>query len=93
MNWWLLPVIIVFLIVLYTISEKAKTYLLMQMVKNQILKDVGVAEDLIIQSYNLLYSFVIIPILFMAVSLLMGTPYEYSFLYSVIFYASTFILL
>ena len=93
MNWWLVPVIVVFVIGLYSLSQKAKTYVLMQIVKNQILKDLGGTEEWIIQGYNILYAFIAVPILFMAVSLFTGTPYEYRLLYSIVFYASTFMIL
>lgn len=93
MNWVMLPVIIVLLVILYTLNEKSKRYLLMKIVQRTILNKIPYSENFIIQSYNVTYSFIIVPILLMAIALLLGTTYNYSVTVSVVVYLSTFMML
>lgn len=93
MNWVMLPVIIVLFVVLYTLNEKSKRYLLMKIVQRTILNKIPYSENFIIQGYNVAYSFIIVPILLMAIALLLGTTYNYSFIVSVVVYLSTFMML
>lgn len=93
MNWVMLPVIIVLLVVLYALNEKSKRYLLMKIVQRTILNKIPYSENFIIQGYNVAYSFIVVPILLMAIALLLGTTYNYSFTVSVVVYLSTFMML
>jgi hypothetical protein len=93
MNWWLAPVIIVLIIVVSIINHKAKRYILMEMVKNNILNQIGRSDEIIIQGYNLFYAFIVIPILLMAFALMTGTSYNYNILFSVIVFTSSFMML
>lgn len=93
MNWIMLPVIAALLFVVYTLNEKSKRYLLMKIVQRTILNKIPYSENFIIQAFNLAYSFIIVPILLMAIALLLGTTYIYSFTFSVVVYVSTFMLL
>jgi ABC-type iron transport system FetAB permease component len=93
MNWWMLPVIIILIIVTLTISQKAKLHIIRKLVSTQILNQVGLSEDWIIQSYNLFYAFILVPIFLMAVALFTGQPLEYSLIYSIVVYGSSFLML
>jgi ABC-type iron transport system FetAB permease component len=93
MNWWMLPVIIILIIVTLTISQKAKLHIIRKLVSTQILHQVGVSEEWIIQGYNLLYSFVLVPIFLMAFALFTNQPLEYSLIYSIVVYGSSFLML
>jgi hypothetical protein len=93
MNWWMLPVIIVLIIVTLTISQKAKIYIIRKLVSTQILNQVGLSEDWIIQGYNLFYAFVLVPIFLMAFALFTGQSLEYSLIYSIVVYGSSFLML
>lgn len=93
MNWIMLPVIATLLFVVYTLNEKSKRYLLMKIVQRTILNKIPYSENFIIQGFNLAYSFIIVPILLMAIALLLGSAYTYSFAFSVVMYISTFMLL
>lgn len=93
MNWILLPVIIALLVVVYMINQKSKHYLVMKIVQRTILNKIPYSENFIVQGFNLGYSFIIIPILLMAISLLIGSTYTYSFTFSAVVYISTFMLL
>jgi hypothetical protein len=93
MNWWLAPVIIVLIIVVSIINHKAKRYILMEMVKNNILNQISRSDEIIIQGYNLFYAFIVIPILLMAFALMTGTSYNYNILFSVIVFTSSFMML
>jgi hypothetical protein len=93
MNWWLAPVIIVLIIVVSIINHKAKRYILMEMVKNNILNQIGRSDEIIIQGYNLFYAFIVVPILLMAFALMTGTSYNYNILFSVIVFTSSFMML
>jgi hypothetical protein len=93
MNWIVLPVIITLLIVVYSLNQKSKKYLLMKMVQSKILHQMEYSEAAIIHGYNLVYSFVIVPILLMAIALFTGSHYNYNFTFSVVVYVSTFMFL
>lgn len=93
MNWIMLPAITALLFVVYKLQEKSKRYLLMKIVQRTILHKIPYSENLIIQGFNLTYSFIIVPILLMAIALLIGSSYTYSFTVSVVVYISTFMLL
>lgn len=93
MNWILLPVIVTLLVVVYTLNTKSKRYLLMKIVQRTILNKIPYSENLIVQGYNLAYSFIIVPILLMAIALLFGSSYTYNFTFSIVVYISTFMLL
>ena len=89
----MLPVIIILIIVTLTISQKAKLHIIRKLVSTQILHQVGVSEEWIIQGYNLLYSFVLVPIFLMAFALFTNQPLEYSLIYSIVVYGSSFLML
>ena len=74
-------------------SQKAKIYIVQRIVVTKILSQISLSEEWIIQGYNLFYAFVIIPIFLMAFSLFTNQPLEYSLIYSIIIYASSFVLL
>jgi ABC-type iron transport system FetAB permease component len=93
MNWWMLPVMIIFIIITLTISQKAKLYIIKKIVITQILKQVGISEDWVIQGYNLFYAFVLVPIFLMAFALFTNQPLEYSLIYSIVVYGSSFLML
>lgn len=93
MNWWMLPVIIVFIGAIYIFSQKAKLHILRKIVSSQILKQVGLSEEWIIQGYNAVYAFVLVPVFLMAVALFTGAPLEYSLLFSIVVYGSSFLML
>jgi hypothetical protein len=93
MNWIVFPVIIVLLMVVYSLNQKSKKYLLMKMVQSKILHQMEYSESLIIHGYNLAYSFIIIPVLLMAIALFTGNNYTYDFTFSLVVYISTFMFL
>jgi hypothetical protein len=93
MNWWFGLITVLLLIVITIINQKAKKYIIMQMVRNNILKQAGASEEVVIYGYNLVYSFIIVPIVLMSFSLFTNTPFEYNIVYSVLMFISSFILL
>jgi hypothetical protein len=93
MNWIMLPVVIALLAVIYALNQKSKKYLLMKMVQSKILHQMEYSEVAIIQGYNLVYAFIVVPILLMAIALLTGDAYTYNLTFSIVVYISTFLFL
>lgn len=91
MNWVMIPIIIVYVAVIYQIRQKIRNKILMNMVRKNILNSKKPFNpDLIIQGYNLVFAFILLPILFLSWSMLFySTPYTYNWLYSVVAYTVT----
>lgn len=87
MNWIMLPVMLVYVTLIYLIRQKVRDYLLLRMVRKNILKTItGYQTDLIIHGYNIAFAFILLPILFMGVSLFLGYTTSYNWLYSFVAY-------
>ena len=91
----MLPVIIVYIAVVFQIRRKIRDSLLRNMVRKNILNSrTPFNPDLIIHSYNIIFAFVLMPVLFISMSMLFGNvPYTYNWLYSVVAYGITVIAL
>jgi hypothetical protein len=94
MNWFFIPVLVVYLYIIYRLREKAKLYIIIQIVQSQILKNIPDPTEVAIQGYNLVASFILLPIFFLGWAMLFGNiPYTYDWTYSIIAYASTLLAL
>jgi hypothetical protein len=94
MNWWMLPVMLALSFVVLQLSRKTKLYVIKQLVVSNILKQTGLSEEWAIQIHNLIFSFVVVPILFLIIALFTyDTSYHYNWVISVVVYLSTFIVL
>ena len=91
MNWFFIPVLAVYLYIIFKMREKIKLFIIIQMVQSQILKQVQADPTTIaIHGFNLIAAFVLMPIFFLGWALLFqNIPYSYNWMYSVIAYAST----
>jgi hypothetical protein len=89
MNWIMLPILFIYMIVIYQLRQKVRQYLLMNIVRQSVLKVMGHFDntEIVITIYNLVFAFVLLPIFFIGVSLLIGhSPYAYNWLYSFVAY-------
>ena len=91
MNWIMLPVIAIYIIVVFQIRKKIRDSVLRNMVRKNILNSQNPFNpEFIIQGYNLIFAFVLLPVLFVSWAMLFGSlPYTYNWLYSVIAYGMT----
>jgi hypothetical protein len=93
MNWWMLIVMVLLSVVTFIVSQKARIYILQKIVRTKILSQVSISEEWVIQGFNLFYAFVLVPIFLMAFALFTNQPLEYSLIYSIIIYGSSFLML
>jgi len=86
MNWIMLPTLLIYVSVIWTLRQKIKQYLLMRMVRNKVLHGIkSLSTDILIEGYNVFYCFVLIPVFFVGVALFLNTPdYSYNWLYSIV---------
>jgi hypothetical protein len=91
MNWIMIPVILIYVAVIYQIRHKIRQHILMNIVRQNILNSRNPFNpEFMIQGYNLVFAFVLLPILFLSLSMLFNSfPFTYNWLYSIIAYAVT----
>jgi hypothetical protein len=88
MNWIMLPVLVVYALVVWAIRDRIKKFILQEMVRTKILKQLGGYKiELMLAGYHLVAAFVLLPVLFLTIALLFNNiPYSYSWLYSIVAY-------
>lgn len=94
MNWWMIPVMLALVVVIMQLSKKTKIYVMKQLVMSNILKQTGLSEEWAIQIHNLIFAFVVVPVIFLIIALFRyDTSYSYNWMISIVVYLSTFVVL
>ena len=94
MNWWMVPVMLGLIVIIMQLSKRTKIYVMKQMVLSNILKQTGLSEEWAIQIHNLIFAFVVVPVIFLIIALFRyDTSYSYNWMISIVVYLSTFVVL
>ena len=81
-------------VVIMQLSKKTKIYVMKQLVLSNILKQTGLSEEWAIQMHNLIFAFVVVPVIFLIIALFRyDTSYNYNWMISIVVYLSTFVVL
>ena len=90
----MVPVMLALVVVVVQLSKKTKLYVMKQLVLSNIVKPTGLSEEWAIQIYNVIFSFVVVPVIFLIVALFrQDMSYGYNWMISIVVYLSTFVVL
>jgi hypothetical protein len=90
----MVPVMLGLIVIIMQLSKRTKIYVMKQMVLSNILKQTGLSEEWAIQIHNLIFAFVVVPVIFLIIALFRyDTSYSYNWMISIVVYLSTFVVL